>query len=177
MSEAMTFPDDAADVAVTRLYLTHWPILVRLATALTHDASVAEEIVQEAFVALHRRWYLIAEPAAAQGYLRTSVINGARSAVRHRAVVERHLRPVPTPAVGPEESAIRATEHARLLAGLQRLPRRQREVLGLRYFADLSEQQIAVVLGISPGTVKSHAHRGLIALRSALTDLQTPTPS
>ena len=168
MSEAVAVPD--ADDAVTRLYLTHWPALVRLATLLTRDASVAEEIVQDAFVALHARWHLIANPAAAQGYLRTCVINGARSTLRHRGVVERLGQSAPERPAGPEEAAIQAAEGARMLARLHRLPRRQREVLVLRYYADLSEQQIATVLGISPGTVKRHAHRGLCALRAALGD-------
>jgi RNA polymerase sigma-70 factor (sigma-E family) len=167
-----SIPDDpaawSADLAVTVLYTAHWPALVRLATLLTRDASVAEEIVQEAFVGLHGRWHRLVDPAAARGYLRTSVVNGARSVLRHRSVVERHYEPGPALTASPEERAIRSAEDAHVLAALHTLPRRQQEVLVLRYYEDLSEHEIAATLGISRGAVKSHAHRGLGALRAAL---------
>ncbi len=162
-----SMPRDA-DEAIAVLYAAHWNGLVRLATLLTRDASVAEEIVQDAFVALHRRWSTLAERHAAHAYLRTSVVNGARSALRHRGVEERHRQPgAPDPA-GPEELAVRASEDAQVIAALHTLSRRQQEVLVLRYYADLSEQDIAHTLGMSRGAVKSHAHRGLAALRQAL---------
>lgn len=157
-----------ADTAVTVLYASHWRPLVRLATLLTRDASVAEELVQDAFVALHRRWGSLSDPAAAHGYLRTSVVNASRSALRHRGVTERHRQPGPPEPAGPEERAVRASEDARVLAALRTLPRRQQEVLVLRYYSDLSEFDIAQTLGLSRGAVKSHAHRGLAALRAAL---------
>jgi len=165
---ARDLADLDADEAITVLYRAHWTRLVRLAALLTRDASVAEEIVQDAFVALHRRWDSLGDRVAAQAYLRTSVVNGARSALRHRGVEERHRRPgAPEPA-GPEERALRSTEDARVMAALRTLSRRQQEVLVLRYYGDLSEQDIAGTLGLSKGAVKSHAHRALAALRSAL---------
>jgi RNA polymerase sigma-70 factor (sigma-E family) len=157
-----------ADRAVTVLYAAHWRPLVRLATLLTRDASVAEEIVQDAFVALHGRWSKLADPAAAHAYLRTSVVNGARSRLRHREVEVRYRQPAPPEPPGPEELAVRSLEDARVLAALRELPHRQQEVLVLRYFADLSEEDIARTLEISRGAVKSHAHRGIAALRSTL---------
>ena len=158
----------SADEAVGVLYATSWYQLVRLATLLTRDASVAEELVQDAFVSLHRRWDFLADPAAAHGYLRTTVINNARSSLRHRDVEERYRQPgAPDPA-GPEERAVQATEDARVLSALRTLSRRQQEVLVLRYYADLSEQDIAHTLGLTKGAVKSHAHRGLAALKAAL---------
>ena len=165
-----------ADRAVTVLYTANWAPLVRLAALLTGDASVAEEVVQEAFVALHRRWPRLYDPAAAPGYLRASVVNGARSAVRHRGVQERHRPPGAAPPAGPEERALRASEDATVLAALRNLPRRQQEVLVLRYYADASEQEIATTLGISRGAVKSHAHRGLAALRVALENIREVAP-
>jgi len=165
-------PDDpaswGADTAVTALYTAHWTSLVRLACLLTRDASVAEEIVQDAFVALHRRWHQLADPGAAHGYLRTSVVNGARSALRHRQVAERSRQPGPSVPAGPEERAMQSAEDARVTAALRTLPRRQQEVLVLRYYADLSEHDIATTLGVSRGAVKTHAHRGMTALRTAL---------
>ena len=158
----------SADEAVTVLYAAHWHPLVRLATLLTRDASVAEELVQEAFVSLHRRWGSLADPAAAHGYLRTTVVNNARSALRHRGVEERYRQPGPPEPAGPEERAVQSSEDARVMAALRTLSRRQQEVLVLRYYADLSEQDIAQTLGLTKGAVKSHAHRGLAALREAL---------
>lgn len=166
-SDSPTAPR-TADEAVRVLYGTHWHQLVRLATLLTRDASVAEELVQDAFVSLHRRWSSLADPAAAHGYLRTTVINNARSALRHRGVEERYRQPGPPEPSGPEERAVQATEDARVMAALRSLSRRQQEVLVLRYYADLSEQEIAAALGMSRGAVKSHAHRGIGALRAAL---------
>jgi RNA polymerase sigma-70 factor (sigma-E family) len=157
-----------ADEAVRVLYGTHWHQLVRLATLLTRDASVAEELVQDAFVSLHRRWSSLEDPGAAHGYLRTTVVNNARSVLRHRGVEERYRQPGPPEPSGPEERAVQATEDARVLAALRSLSRRQQEVLVLRYYADMSEQEIATTLGMSRGAVKSHAHRGIGALREAL---------
>ena len=165
-----------ADQAVAALYTAQWAPLVRLAALLTGDASVAEEVVQEAFVALHRRWPRLSDPAAAPGYLRTSVVNGARSAVRHRGVQERHRPAGHAEPAGPEERALRASEDAVVLAALRELPRRQQEVLVLRYYADASEQEIATTLDISRGAVKSHAHRGLAALRVALENIREVAP-
>jgi RNA polymerase sigma factor (sigma-70 family) len=96
------------------------------------------------------------------------VVNACRSQLRHRDVEERHRQPADPSPAGPEEHAIRGFEDARVLAALRRLPRRQQEVLVLRYYADLSEQDIAQTLGLTKGAVKSHAHRGLAALREAL---------
>jgi RNA polymerase sigma-70 factor (sigma-E family) len=157
-----------ADTAISMLYAAHWSQLVRLAALLTRDASVVEEIVQDAFVAFHRRWDSIADPGAAYAYLRMSVVNGARSALRHRSVEERYRQPGPPAPAGPEELAVRSDADARVLAALHTLPRRQQEVLVLRYYGDLSEAEIAHTLGISRGAVKSHAHRGLAALKAAL---------
>jgi RNA polymerase sigma-70 factor (sigma-E family) len=159
-----------ADAAVAHLYAAHWRSLVRLAALLMGETASAEEVVADAFVALHRRWSGLQDPQAAHAYLRASVVNGSRSVRRHRDVEVRHRQPgAPEPA-GPEERAVRADEDARVMSALRRLPRRQQEVLVLRYYADASEAEIADALGISRGAVKSHAHRGVSALRQALTE-------
>ncbi|MFZ5870721.1 MAG: SigE family RNA polymerase sigma factor [Actinomycetota bacterium] len=159
-----------ADTAVANLYAAHWRPLVRLAALLTGETSWAEEVVADAFVALHRRWPRLHDPQAAFGYLRASVVNGSRSVRRHRDVeVRRRLPGAPAPA-GPEERALRTDEDARVVLALRRLPRRQQEVLVLRYYEDATEAEIAEALGISRGAVKSHAHRGMSALRAALTE-------
>ena len=159
-----------ADEAVRQLYASHWPAMVRLAALLLHETATAEEVVQDAFVALHRRWPSLRDPGSGVGYLRTSVVNGCRSVQRHRQVEVRHRSPsAPSPA-GPEERAVDAETDAAVMAAVRRLPVRQQEVLVMRYYADASESEIAETLGISRGSVKSHAHRGLAALRSALHD-------
>ncbi|MDF3045980.1 MAG: SigE family polymerase sigma factor [Ornithinibacter sp.] len=163
-----------ADDAVTELYAAHWQRLVRLAWLLLHDAGEAEEVVQDAFVALHAHWSGLRDPAAGAAYLRRAVLNGARSALRHRGVKERWAASVrggpddPGARTGPsaEESAVAGLSRQSILAALGRLPTRQREVLILRYYLDLGEAQIADALDISPGSVKTHASRGLAALRS-----------
>lgn len=158
-----------ADEAVTHLYAAHWRSMVRLAALLLGETSAAEEVAADAFVALHRRWPRLQDPQAAFGYLRTSVVNGARSVLRHREVEVRHRQPAAPEPAGPDEAAARAEEDARVLEALRRLPRRQQEVLVLRYYADASEAEIAETLGISRGAVKSHASRGVRALRDDLT--------
>ncbi|HEX7538379.1 MAG TPA: SigE family RNA polymerase sigma factor [Dermatophilaceae bacterium] len=163
-----------ADAALTDLYAAHWHSLVRLSWLLVRDQYVAEETVQDAFVAMHSRWSRLRNQEAALSYLRRSVVNSSRSVLRHRTVEDRYLSVetgrLTARGIAQEPSAeARTLEHAagaRLLSALGRLPRRQREVLTLRYYLDLSEAQIADALSISRGSVKAHAHRGLIALRS-----------
>jgi len=112
-----------------------------------------------------------ARPERALAYLRQSVVNRSRSSLRHRKVVEKHApRSMPNGA-SAEDGAMGALEHQAVLAALRRLPERQREVLVLRYYADLSEAEIADAIGISRGAVKSHASRGLAAVRTTLEQL------
>lgn len=160
------------DAALRVLYATHWGGMVRLAALLLGSTSAAEEVVQEAFVSTYRRWSRLQDPQAAGGYLRTSVVNGCRSWHRHQQVEVRHRQPGPPEPSGPAEVAERRTEDARVMAALRTLSRRQQEVLVLRYYADASEADIAELCGISRGAVKSHAHRGLQALRTALEEDQ-----
>lgn len=168
----------SAEQALTDLYAANWHSLVRLAWLLVRDQQLAEETVQDAFVAMHSRWSKLRNQDRALAYLRASVVNSSRSVLRHRTVEQRYLtsQTMAMAARGTtdEPSAeARALDHsagADLLAALGRLPRRQRQVLTLRYYLDLSEAQIADALGISAGSVKAHAHRGLATLRSDVED-------
>jgi RNA polymerase sigma-70 factor (sigma-E family) len=155
-------PDDWLDAAFRRDYGP----LVRLATVLV-DKEVAEELVQDAFVRTHGRLSRIA-PDKVTVYLRSAVINGARSHLRRRMVQRRHLPPPPPLAMAAEVAGMAAAERTEMLTALACLPNRQREVLLLRYYLDLSESEIAETLGISTGSVKQHAHRGLATLSAAL---------
>jgi len=159
-----------ADDAVTRLYAAHYRSLVRLSALLLRETAVAEEVVQDAFVAMHGRWGRLRDTDKALAYLRQSVVNGSRSSLRHRGVAQRYLPRLVGPATGPsaESGALDRIEHDAVIAALARLPQRQREVLVLRYYGDLSEADIATAMGISRGAVKSHASRGMAALRTTL---------
>jgi RNA polymerase sigma-70 factor (sigma-E family) len=153
------------------LYATQWTRLVRLAVLLVDDVGLAEDVVQDAFISLHRHQANLRSTAAAAGYLRTSVVNGARTQLRRRLMSRRHLVTLADRASTVEgaDAAVILTEQSQeLLAQLRRLPRRQREVLVLRYWAHLSETEIAETLGVSVGTVKSSASRGLDALETKL---------
>jgi RNA polymerase sigma-70 factor (sigma-E family) len=156
------------DDALIDLYRAQRLPLLRLAVLLTDDRGTAEDVVQDAFLALHRRWHAV-DPAAAAGYLRTSVVNGVRTLYRRRSVARRHLHAVGQEDEPPADLALLLTEEQREVVGaLRTLPRRQREVLVLRYWSELSEAEIADALGIARGTVKSSASRGLAALQKHL---------
>jgi RNA polymerase sigma-70 factor (sigma-E family) len=153
------------------LYATHWTRLVRLAVLLVDDVGLAEDVVQDAFIGLHRHQANLRSTATAAGYLRTSVVNGARTQLRRRVLSRRHLATLADRAVtvaGADAEVILTEQNQELMAQLRRLPRRQREVLVLRYWAHLTEAEIAETLGISVGTVKSSASRGLDALEATL---------
>ncbi|HUK69101.1 MAG TPA: SigE family RNA polymerase sigma factor [Streptosporangiaceae bacterium] len=157
-----------SDELVCELYSTSYQSLVRLAAILLRDTAAAEEIVQDAFVAMNGAWRRLRDPDKALSYLRQSVVNRSRSVLRHRAVVDKYA-PKPAPdAPSAEEGAIALLERSAVVAALRTLPARQREALVLRYYADLSEAQIASAMGISRGAVKSHMTRGMSALRSVL---------
>ena len=144
--------------------------LVRLATLVVGDVGMAEQMTQDAFVRLQLRWGRVHDPDRAPAYLRSAVLNGARSQLRHRRVGDRHdARRTVAPATVTPEAATRRARRAR--AGRRRaaaLPRRQREAVALSYYLDLSEADIAAAMGVSGGSVKTHLHRGLAALAQEL---------
>jgi RNA polymerase sigma-70 factor (sigma-E family) len=152
------------------LHREHYRSLVRLASLLVDDVGTCEEIVQDAFVSVWRRGGPVRNPEKVPAYLRSAVLNGARSHLRHRLVRQRHLEVVPDTVPSAEHGAIAGDERRRVLDALRALPDRQREVLALRYYLELSEAEIAETLGISAGSVKTHAHRGMAALATRLED-------
>lgn len=161
-----------ADDAVTELYVAHYRSMVRLAALLVRHSGEAEEIVQDAFVAMHAKWKRLRDPDRALAYLRQAVVNRARSSLRHHQVADRHSPYLAATGDHPsaEHSALASETRAGVMAALQTLPLRQREVLVLRYYSQLSEAEIADTLGISRGAVKSHTWRGVHALRTKLED-------
>lgn len=166
----MTTATASADEALVLLYRAHYRELVRLAWLLLRDHESAEEVVQDAFIAMHGSWRRLRDPDKALPYLRQAVVNRCRSALRHRTVADRYVPPAPGEAPSAEQTAMGLLNRDTLMHALAALPLRQREALVLRYYADLSEAQIADAMGISAGAVKSHASRGLAGLRAFFGD-------
>jgi RNA polymerase sigma-70 factor (sigma-E family) len=171
------------DATLEELYDEHYVRLVRLAVLLLRDAGRAEEVVQDTFVAMYQRMQRSGAdpmPENAPAYLRQAVVNRSRSVLRHLKVVARHpgetLPSTPEHHPGADHDTLHAERRRAVLEALARLPRRQREVLALRHYLQLSEREIAETLGISPGAVKSHASRGAAALRQSLSDLLEEQP-
>ena len=157
-----------ADRVVTELYLGEYKSLVRLAVLLVHDVPTAEEVVQDAFEAMHHAQRRLRDSEKALSYLRQSVVNRSRSVLRHRTVVDKNA-PKPAPdEPSAEHAAMALIERSAVIEALRTLPDRQREAIVLRYYADLSEADIAATMGISKGAVKSHTARAMAALKSIL---------
>jgi len=153
---------------VTEIYDGEYKSLVRLAVLLVHDVPTAEEVVQDAFEAMHTALRRLRDSEKALSYLRQAVVNKSRSVLRHRTVVDKNA-PKPAPdEPSAEHAAMALIERTAVVAALRALPERQREAIVLRYYADFSEADIAAAMGISRGAVKSHTARGMTALRSIL---------
>ena len=156
------------DGEFAELYAAHRVGLVRLAVLLVDELGAAEDVVQDAFAAFATRAGAMRDPGAALGYLRVSVVNGCRSALRRRRTARAYVPPHDVEPDGPDARAVLSEEHREVLAALDQLPPRRREVVVLRYWSGMSEAEIASALGISRGTVKSTASRALTALEKIL---------
>ncbi len=158
-------PSTYRGAGLDEVFRLHRAGLVRLAAFILGDRGAAEDVVQDVFVRVHQRGPIDGDP---QYYLRSAVINGCRTTLRRSRLIRRHAgqqeRQSPCPPLTAEEAAMLAEDRRRVLAALATLPRRRREVLVLRFYLDMSEAEIAKMLGISPGTVKSTAARGLATL-------------
>ena len=147
------------------LYQLHYPALVRLAALLVPDLATAEDIVQDAFAAVHGRWHVQPDADAALAYLRWSVVHRSRS-----------VPPLGEPAAGTGEPAAGTGEPgsdtgepgSAVMSALRALSPRQREVVVLRYFADLSEAEIAAATGMSMAAVRDHAAQAMSSLQAEL---------
>jgi DNA-directed RNA polymerase specialized sigma24 family protein len=146
-----------ASHAVAVLYQLHYPALVRLAALLIPDLATAEDIVQDAFAAVHGRWHVQPDADAALAYLRWSVVHRSRS----------------VPPLGPAEGTGEPTAGtgepgSAVMSALRALAPRQREVVVLRYFADLPEAEIAAATGMSMAAVRDHAAQAMSSLQAGL---------
>ena len=153
------------DEELSRLFEAHYADTVRLGFYLTGSWAVGEDLAQEAFVRLWRRWGRLHDHHAALGYLRTTVVNLSRSALRRRLLELRHQR-----IIGEEGHDIDPVARLDVARALAALPARKRACVVLRHLVDLSVEETAAVLGISIGSVKSQTHKGLRLLEAALSD-------
>ena len=150
------------------LFRDHHLELVRLAVLITGDLATAEDVVQDAFEHLHKSWPRLRERGSALAYARTSVVNGCRMAHRRSAVARRYAPRRAGPAAATPDAAAALADASEMMTALRSLPRRQREVLVLRYYADLDVAEIAATLRIGASTVRSTISRGLASLARAL---------
>jgi RNA polymerase sigma-70 factor (sigma-E family) len=168
--KSSTYPGGGLD----EVFRLHRAGLVRVAAFILGDRGAAEDVVQDVFVRVHERADLMSGDP--QYYLRSAVVNGCRTTLRRWRLIRRHAeqqgQQSACPPLTTEEAAMLDEDRRRVLAALATLPRRRREVLVLRFYLEMSEAEIADTLGISPGTVKSTAARGLAAL--ALRLRETP---
>ena len=145
-----------------------WPAMVRLAYGLTGDLGHAEDVAQAAFARAYASWSRVARTGNPEAYVRRIVINENNSRFRRRRVAESLVDAVPEPS-GPRsaDTADALGDSAALLKALRKLGPRQRAVIVLRFWMDMSEAETAAALGCSVGTVKSQASRALAALRDS----------
>jgi RNA polymerase sigma-70 factor (sigma-E family) len=155
-----------AERAVTQLYEAHALGMIRLAHIMLGDRQSAEDVVQEAFCGLYRRWSHLSDPGSAVHYVRSAVLNGCRSVLRRRTTSQAprgapgHLEPVPS----AESAVLTREERDEIMRSVRRLPPRQREALVLRFYLDLSAEEAATTMGISASSVRSATHRALASL-------------
>jgi len=160
----------SAETAVDSLYRAQAVGLIRLAYIMLGDRQAAEDVVQDAFYGLFRHWDRLANQDGAVYYVRTSVLNGCRTALRRRAFGLR-LTTYQPPAGSAEAAVLSNEERQEVMRAVRALPGRQREALVLRFYLDLPDQEIARIMGVRPGTVRSAMHRALKALGPMLEEM------
>lgn len=157
-------------------YRDHFTELVRLGALACGDAGVAEDAVQEVFATMYRKPPTLRDPGNPIGYLRTAVLNRCRSRMRRRSTGQRATLRLadgePTSVDDVERRGVGVTTRRAVLDAVRSLPDRQRDVVLLRHWLDLSESEIADTLGISRGTVKSSASRARQTLAPILEALR-----
>jgi RNA polymerase sigma-70 factor (sigma-E family) len=159
----------AADPAdqVTALYQAHAVGLLRLAVIMLGERQAAEDVVQDAFLGLFRRWDALHDPERALAYVRSSVFNGCRTVLRKRTR-DREFVLVEPATESAEAHVVLGEEHCEVLAALRRLPDRQREAVALRYCLDMPVDDVARAMGVAEGTVKSATSRGIASITRML---------
>jgi RNA polymerase sigma-70 factor (sigma-E family) len=156
----------AAEEAVTALYEAHALGMIRLAHLMLGDRQSAEDVVQEAFCGLYRRWSHLSDQGSAVHYVRSAVLNHCRSVLRRRTTSQapREMTSHPGAERSAESAVLTREERDEIMRAVRRLPPRQREALVLRFYLDLSAEETATTMGISPSSVRSATHRALASL-------------
>ena len=172
LTELRRAAPESARQQVTALYQAHALGLVRLAVLMVGDQQAAEDVVQDAFLGLYRRWSALKDPDRALSYARSSVLNGCRMVLRARSSRDKVTLAAPDDVESAEATAILGEANQEVIAALRRLPARQREAVVLRYYLDMTEDQAAQAMRVSRGTVKSATSRGLAALGRLLKEEQ-----
>lgn len=166
----------SVDAAISAVYRAEHGRLVGLATIITGDRGVAEDVVHDAFIRARARWIGLRDPERAAAYVRAAVLNLARTQARRRARrpgLEQRAHERDAAVAGdrsPARAAVADDEQRRVVAAIDALPRRQRDCVLLRFYLDLSGPEIAAALGVSAGAVKTHLHRALERLAVDLED-------
>ena len=150
------------------LYQAHALGLLRLAVIMLGERQAAEDVVQDAFFGLFRRWDALNHPDRALAYVRSSVFNGCRTVLRKRARNREFVLAADPDAESAEARVVIGEEHREVLAALRRLPDRQREAVALRYCLDMPVGEVARAMGVTEGTVKSATSRGIAAITRTL---------
>ena len=156
------------DEAIAALFQEHARSLVRLARLFADDRNAAEDLVQEAFLRLRRSFHRIESPDRTAAYLRSIVLNLARDHNRRGLMSLRHRMPEEESQLSAEDRIVLREDQQQMIDALQTLPRRQRDCVTLRYYLELSIPDIAMTLGISVNSVKTHLQRGMAVLEARL---------
>jgi RNA polymerase sigma-70 factor (sigma-E family) len=151
-------PTTSVTAGFEDLFRQEYVPMVRLAVLLLGNEAEAEEVVQDAFALVHERWDRLVRPG---GYLRGCVVNRCRDLLRRRRIAQRLGR-------RSEPTAVAELEADHLIDALGVLPPKRRAAVVLRYYDGCSEREIADILGVRPGTVKSMLHRALAQLREVV---------
>lgn len=171
----MSRPGSATEDEFVELVHAAWPSLYRTAILLTGDHGLAEDLVQTALARTYARWGKVREPAAAHGYARRALVTQTTSWYRRRSTRnERPTEVLPERASGADTGTA-VSDRVDVTAALRELPPRQRAVIVLRYYDDLSVQETADALGVATGTVKSQTSVALARLRTLLGDVELTT--
>ncbi len=158
------------------LYQCEFEQLVGLAHWMVGSRGLAEELVQDTFVRLVQRPPVLSNPDALSAYVRSAVLNGSRSKVRRLILERRHAKREAAQARSGEAAVLNTDPDQSVRDAIAQLPRRQRECVVLRFYADLTVDGIADAVGISVGSVKTHLHRAIASLKKTLTDNSPDQP-
>ncbi len=160
---------------MTALYDAHAISMIRIALIMLGDRAAAEDVVQDAFFGLYRRWSKLSDPANALTYVRSAVLNGCRDTLKRQARRDRRDRAAARSwqdVDSAEALALIGEDQRRILVAVRQLPGRQREALVCRFYLDMSEEETARAMGISRGTVKSATSRAVAAIGRMLKEGQ-----